>query len=231
MSSDLDIFIVSYHAKAALSEALQSVALWTSPGYRLTVYDNSVKNFPLTWLWNKFIEKSERQFVAILNPDVVLSAGWASETLACMKDHPECGVSAPLSNCPFHSSKFSEVQIPAFLPAEGQAVADNLSEKSLERFSFFKEYEAAPGYCMVIRKEAWEKVSGFNEGIPFAGNDYDFNMRVAEKSMPLGICAKAACYHKWGQSIKEGQALGTFNIPGNCPKFFSPPKGATFSSI
>lgn len=231
MSSELDIFIVSYHAKVALSETLQSLALWTSPGYRLAVYDNSVKNFPLTWLWNRFMEQSIRPFVALLNPDIVLSAGWASEALACMDIHPECGVAVPVSNNPFHSKKFEGVADRAFSPADGQTVVEKLAAKQFPRFSFFKEVEAAPGHCFVIRKEAWKKVSGFDAGLPFAGNDYDFNGRVVQASMSLGVCLKAACYHKWGQSTKEAEVLGTFDAKANCPKFSAPPKGASFSSI
>jgi len=231
MSVDLDILIVAYHAKAALSETLQSVALWTSPGYRLTVYDNSVKNLPLTWLWNNFIKQSRRPFVALLNPDIVLSAGWSLETLACMEEHPKCGVAAPITNNVFHSAKFGAAADQAFLPAEGKEISDKLAEKSLPRFSFFTDFQAAPGHCLVIRREAWEMVSGFDFRIPFAGNDYDFNDRIVKASMLLGICAKAACYHKWGQSIKEGTALGTFDVRGNIPKFSSPPEDALFSSI
>lgn len=231
MSSDLDIFIVAYHAKVALSDTLQSVALWTSPGYRLTVYDNSKKNFPLTWLWNRLIEQSGRSFVAILNPDIVLSAGWASEAIACMNAHADCGVAAPVSNNSFHSERFKGAFYREFTPAEGQVIADELAAKPFPRFSLFKEYQATPGHCLVIRKAAWKKVSGFNERIPFAGNDYDFNRRVALASMSLGICMKAACYHKWNQSIKEGIALGTFDEKSNCPRFASPPRDVPFSSL
>jgi hypothetical protein len=231
MSSDLDIFIVAYHAKAALSDTLQSLALWTSPGYRLSVYDNSVKNFPLTWLWNRFIEQSNRSFVALLNPDIVLSAGWASEAIACMEAHADCGVAVPVSNNPFHCEKFEGAADREFFPVDGQGIADELAAKPFPRFCLFKEVQATPGHCFIIRKETWRKVSGFNEGIAFAGNDYDFNRRVVQASMSLGVCMKAACYHKWNQSTKDAIALGTFDIPGNCPKFSSTPEGATFSSI
>jgi len=231
MSADLDIFIVAYYAKAALSDTLQSIALWTSPSYRLSVYDNSVKNFPLSWLWNRFIEQSSRPFVALLNPDIVLSDGWASEAVACMTAHADCGVVAPVTNSAFHSKKFGGIADLAFSPMDGKSIAEELSRNPMPRFSIFKEFQAVPGHCFIIRREAWKKVSGFDEKIPFAGNDYDFSDRLIKASMSVGVCLKAACYHKWNQSIKEGTALGTFDVIANCPKFSAPPKGASFYSI
>jgi N-acetylglucosaminyl-diphospho-decaprenol L-rhamnosyltransferase len=185
----------------------------------------------LSWLWNRFIEQSSRPFIALLNPDIVLSDGWSSEAIACMAAHADCGVVSPVTNNEFHSKKFGGIADLAFSPMDGKAIAGKLSGNPTPRFSIFKEFQAVPGHCFIIRKEAWKKVSGFDEKIPFAGNDYDFSNRVVRASMSLGVCLKAACYHKWNQSIIEGKALGTFNDRANCPKFSAPPKGASFSSI
>ena len=78
----IDILVVAYCGWHALGETLASIARYSEPGYRLTVFENSVRNYPLTWIWNRFIEESGRGVIALVNPDVIVGPGWDSEALA-----------------------------------------------------------------------------------------------------------------------------------------------------
>jgi len=231
MSLDLDIFIVAYHAKEELSDTLGSIALWTTPGYRLTVYDNADRNYPLTWLWNRFIEQSKRKFIALLNPDIVLSDCWAAEAIACFCEHHDCGVVGFLANHRFYKHHFPSINLEEFTPSEGRSVAEATKRNGLPRFLFSKDFEAAPGHAFVIRRGAWERVGGFDERLPFAGNDYDFNRRVLEVGMKIVVCNHAAVWHKGNRSTKCAKALGTFNKVADMPGFSTPPSGLKFDGL
>lgn len=228
----IDILVIAYHAKEDLGELLSSVATCTSPGYRLTVYDNAVHNYPLSWLWNRFFEASGRDLVCILNPDVILSSGWDSEMKACLEADQEIGSCAPLSNCQPHKEAFKN-PVPDSIPPGGMGpvVASLKDAFKDQRFAKVRDYKMVPGHCAVIRKEAWKRIGGFNESIPFAGNDYDFHRRLVDAGMALGVCLHAAVFHKWNKSINAGIALGTFDLNSWCPKFATPPAGRPFANL
>jgi GT2 family glycosyltransferase len=228
----IDILVVAYHAKEDLAELLSSVATCTSPGYRLTVYDNAVHNYPLSWIWNRFFEASGRDLVCVLNPDVILAADWDVEAKACMEADSSCGACAPLSNCQPHKEAFAN-PVPDVFPAGGlgPTVASLRDKFRAQRFARVVDYKMVPGHCAVIRKEAWRRIGGFNESVPFAGNDYDFNRRLVDAGMSLGVCLHAAVFHKWNRSIKAGIALGTFDQRSWCPKFSAPPAGRGFQNL
>ena len=100
----LDILVVSYHAKKELAQTLASIALFSAPGYRLTVHDNTARNYPLTWLWNSFVSRRRRDFVALANSDVVLGPGWDTEAVTLLESDKKIGNVSPASNCPAHKS-------------------------------------------------------------------------------------------------------------------------------
>lgn len=229
----IDIFVVAYHAKTDLAETLSSIALSTSPGFKLSVFDNSEKNYPLSWLWNRFVEASSRPFIALVNPDVALSPGWDSEAIHAM-NAPQCGAAGPLSNTTPHLEAFGRKSVEeAAKDPKPTCLEDvrSLFRPAENRFEWTSDHRMVAGHCFIIRRQAWASIGGFNEGIPFAGNDYDFNSRLVRAGMTLAVCLQAVCFHKWNKSIQEGIRLGTFDQKSWCPKFSSPPKGSKFSSI
>src|SRR2546426_11496811 len=100
----IDVLVVAYHARERLADTLSSLALWSQPGYRLVVYDNSSKNYPLTWIWNRFFEQSNRPFVALCNPDIIVGPGWDVEAISCLEAIGHCAAVSPLTNSIFHKT-------------------------------------------------------------------------------------------------------------------------------
>lgn len=229
---NVDILIVGYRAKNDLGEMLASIATSSSPGYRLTVHDNTEKNYPLTWLWNRFIEKSTREFIGLLNPDIIVGPGWDTEAEICFSRNPNCASVSPVSNTAAHRE---------ILPL---AVPDRLNLSEIDRlttrirsffndrrFIFTKDHRMTPGHCFTFRREAWKKVGGFDERIPFAGNDYDFHTRIVQSGMEMAICTHAFSFHKGCASTKEAIALGLYDSAICCPKFNTPPSGASWETV
>lgn len=201
----LDIFVVAYHAKEDLAEAVSSIAKFSQHGYRLVVYENSAKNYPLTWLWNEFMRQSRREFVAFCNPDIVVAQGWDSESLECFEVHQDVAAVSPASNYPPHEA----------LAALGV------------RFHFGEDPELVPYHCALVRRAAWEKVGGFDDKIPFAGNDYKLNERFVAEGMRLGVAVQAKIWHKWNSSVKEAKKRGEYDEKWCVPNFSEPPKEMT----
>jgi hypothetical protein len=228
----IDILVIAYHAKADLAETLSSVARTTSPGYRLTVYDNAVHNYPLSWLWNRFFEASGRPLVCVLNPDVVLFPGWDTELKECMRVNADCAAASPISNHKPHDEAFGN-QVPSILPGDAEASLPAILKERFKdrRFVPSSDHRMAPGHCCVVRKDMWRRICGFNEQVPFAGNDYDFNLRLVKAGQKLYVCTHVPVFHKWNKSINEGIAMGTFDTNSWSPRFSSPPAGTPFPSL
>lgn len=220
----VDILVVSYHAKKELAQCLASIALNSAPDYRLTVHDNTAVNYPLTWLWNRFAERSRSEFLAFVNSDVVVGPGWDSEAMALMGANGKVGAASPLSNYPPHRG-LAEIPPPdqdalEWLPS----LVQTLKEKP-ERFHQGTDRTLVSGHCMVLRRSAFKNVAGFDEKWSFANNDWDMNKRLVRMGYLLGVCLHAASLHWVNASTRDAQSKGLK------PVFVEPSPGATFDSL
>lgn len=216
----IDILVVAYCGWNALAETLASIALWSEPGYRLTVVENSVRNYPLTSLWNRFIEKSTRDVVALCNPDILVGPAWDTEALGCFQQNDACGVVSPISNTAPHRAQLSSTVPGEMTLADIPRVAAMVKEKSGNaRFYFTDDERMAPAHCVLIRRDAWSRAAGFDERLPFAGNDYDFNRRVVAAGMTIAVATAVFSYHHWGVSTSDALRLGQFDAQRNEPRF------------
>ena len=56
------------------------------------------------------------------------------------------------------------------------------------------------GFCMRIKKEAWEKIGGFDEGFINGGEDHDFGLKAIQLGMSIDYI-KEPMVHKHSQSV------------------------------
>lgn len=220
----LDIFIVGFKAEKELATALASIALWSKPGYRLTLHDNSVVNYSLTWLWNRFIEQSPREAIALVNPDVIVGPGWDSEAMDLLQAHPSCAAAMPLTNQGSHASYYQMPDVREAWMDQMLVVTGELKRKLPQRFILSKDRTMVSGHCMIVRKAAWKQLGGFGEQWPFANNDFDFNDRALARGMDLGVCLNSAVFHQWGSSTRDAKASGVVG-------FNTVPPGTNFSTV
>ncbi len=236
MSSSLDILVVAYHARKELIQTIASIALFTRPGYRLTVYENGAHNYPLTWLWNRFIEASRRPYVALCNADIIVGPGWDTEVLDCLKKFPDVGAVQPFSNCGQHNDAFPGSQGGQF-PSEmdiqeAPDVTARLKKEFAERrFAFGTNRDLIFGHCYVLERDIWKALGGFDENYQFGGNEYDFNERLVKQGMRLAVCGHAFAYHFWNASSKEAKARNQWDEEKGQPVFKNPPVHKAFPEV
>lgn len=220
----LDILVVSYHAKVALAQTLASLAVFSAPGYRLTVHDNTARNYSLSWVWNRFIDRSKREFIAFVNSDVIVGPGWDSESMALLESDPQVANVSPASNCPAHQP-LSPIPEPNEHAIEWiEKLTDGL-KRNPKRFHTGTDHREVVGHCMVARRDHLRQVGGFDEKFPFANNDWDLNQRFIKRGYKMGVALHATCLHWWNASTKDAKAKGL------SPVFATPPHGATFDTI
>lgn len=229
----VDILIVSYGVRDYLVRCLASVAKNTGDGFRLSVYDNRPKNYPLTWIWNRFSEASGREILVFLNPDVMVGPGWDTEIIECFRENQNVAVAAPVTNAGSHHS-ISGVHncIPSALEIDGlEDVQKELLKAAprQNRFHIIRNPRAGCGHCFAVRRDSWEKLGRFNErDFPFYGNEDEFNGRVVKAGMDLAICTRAFSFHYWSKSVKEALEGGEIEKGSLSPKFSKPPDDLRF---
>ncbi len=215
----VDILVVAYCGWHALADTLASLARYSEPGYRLTVFENSVRNYPLTWIWNRFIEESARDVIALVNPDVIVGPGWDTEALACLAAQPACAAVSPISNTVPHREALPPVVPDAVTLADVESIAARVKETPMDRFVVTTDERMVPGHCVVIRRSAWKQIAGFDERLPFGGNDWDFNRRLVGAGLTLAVATRAFSFHQWGASTRDAIRLGQFDAARNEPRF------------
>lgn len=222
-----DILIVSFLARKELAMTLSTLALWTRPGYRITIYNNESKNYPLTWIWNRFFEQSKRDVVVLLNPDVLVAPGWLDVMLEAFANDPSCGAAMPLTNHIPHERIFQVPRPSGEWLERASGMVEHLKSSFKERLYYTEDSRMMAGHCLAIPRTAWQKASGFDENVEFYDNDVYMMERLKRAGFKLAICLHSAVGHMWGCSTREARAAGRFEGPNI---FSRPSPGQDFST-
>lgn len=137
---------------------------------------------------NKGIEAAAGQFLCFINNDVIAGPNWLDSIMACFND-ASVGAVGPVSN-----NVGSET-----FPQRVQYINEKDGIKS--------EIQRLSGFCMVIRKKAFDNVGKWDEAF-YPGNfeDDDMCCRLIEKGWKLLYTGDSFVHHKM---------LGTYNIQYN----------------
>ncbi len=109
----------------------------------------------------------------ILNADAVVPPLWASSLLRVMESDPEIGAVGPVSN-----------------------VATAHQTRTMSSGVMSVPYLS--GFCMMIRREAFESVGGFDEGFLGGGyEDQDIGVRMRARGWKLKVACGVHVQHFW----------------------------------
>jgi N-acetylglucosaminyl-diphospho-decaprenol L-rhamnosyltransferase len=113
---------------------------------------------------------------ALLNPDVRMTAGDDLDRLERSLDDPEVGAVAPALVLPDGRTQDSARWVPTPL----DLVLRRFSGRALGavRESRAVDVDWAVAACLIIRRTAWERIGGFDEGYFLYFEDVDFGVRL-----------------------------------------------------
>lgn len=180
-----EIVIVKYGLPDYEKETVEQVLNTVSIPYHLTIYDNYPLDENLSVVWNRLIRQSNAEFVCLLNNDTVPQKDWLSKMLEVMKDK-RVGAVGAISN-----------------KAGGmQGGWDKSPEETVV------ETTTLSGFCMLIRKKAFDEVGGFDERFELYGEDSEFSHRLKKFKWKLMVHMGAYVYHHKQKSTPVAEARG-----------------------
>ncbi len=163
----------------------------------IVVTNESNRGFPTAV--NQGIAASSGELVCVLNNDTEVTPGWLTEMLAAL-ERPGTGMVGPRSN------SISGLQIIPDAPPmrDRSAVSAWARRWSAERAGRSWPTARLVGFCLLARRELFERLGGFDEGFGIGNfEDDDLCARVRAQDLTLRVADGSVVLHHGSATFKE----------------------------
>lgn len=154
-------------------------------------------------------------FLLLLNPDTIIHDNAVGQLLATARTRPDAGAWGGVTVLPdggidpgCRQRGPQLLRTIAHAAGLGRHVTQRLSTDS-ERPS---EVEVLTGAFMMLRRDLWEELGGFDETFFMYGEDYDLCYRVRRRGRPLLITPQARITHLVGSGSAKNPARVLFMV-------------------
>lgn len=147
---------------------------------------------------NQGARAAKGRYLVFLNNDTLPLEGWLQAMVEEVEHHPEVAVVG--SKLLFEDGSIQHAGVAFsrifFTPYHlyRKAHAD------LPAVNYRREFQCVTGACMLIRREAFEKVGGFDEGYRNSFEDVDLCIKVGEEGWKIVYQPKSVVYHLESQT-------------------------------
>ncbi len=204
-----DIVIPVWNNLRLTADCVDSIAKNTSCPYRLIIIDNASdketaeyleglkaeaparimvvrnsSNLGFVKAVNQGIKASSAPYICIMNNDTLATKGWLEEMMAVMQSNQKIGILNPSSNT------FGDIP-PSNVSIEDYALGLDLLKGRVQ------ELYACRGFCMLMRREAVERIGLFDEIYDLGYfEETDFSKRAERLGFGIARAMGAYVYHK-----------------------------------
>jgi N-acetylglucosaminyl-diphospho-decaprenol L-rhamnosyltransferase len=231
MAAGLDVVIVAYRSRELLRGCLASLREHPARiGMRVIVVDNasgdgtvemvrseypevdliaSTTNLGFAAATNLGVHRGTAPYLLALNPDTAVTAGALDTVIATMEAHPEAAVVGPrlvrANGSLDHAAKRS---FPTPISALGHFTRVGRRAGASGRLAAYRapEVESGPvdavnGAFMLMRRQAFERLGGFDEGYWMYMEDLDLCYRLAQEGWRSWYQPAATVVHVKGGTV------------------------------
>jgi len=207
------IIIPTYNKLPYLQECIESIAQYTPEAYELIIIDNAStdgtagylkklagklryrindSNLGFAGSVNQGLMMARGSTILILNNDSVVTARWLSNLLTCLHAHREFGIVGPVTNY-ISGEQLIETRYTDIVDMQQFAASFNQSDARS-----WSVTERLTGFCMLMRREDFERLGYFDEGFEIGNcEDDDYGLRARLLGMKL-VIAKDTFIHHYG---------------------------------
>lgn len=183
--SDFEVVIVDNGSSDETPTALAALG----PPYRVLT---NQRNLGFACACNEGARAATGTYLIFLNNDTIAVAGWLDHMLLVAEDDAIVGIVG------------SKLLYPdGTIQHAGVAMTDELAPAHMYHMfpsdyppaSINREYQAVTGACLLIRRDLFERVGGFDEQYLNSYEDVDLCCRVRELGLKVVYCASSVLYH------------------------------------
>ncbi|AZN42789.1 glycosyltransferase family 2 protein [Paenibacillus albus] len=222
------IVIPNYNQVDYLKLCIASISKFTQPPYEIIVVDNASTDGSAAYLAtlgsavryrvletnrgfagaiNVGMMMARGSYLLLLNNDTIVAENWLSNMLACLNSSPSIGMVGPVTN---YISGDQRIEVP-YKTVKG--MPNFARQHNAPNPSRWQRTDRLTGFCLLMRREVWEKTGFMDEGFA-VGNyeDDDYNIRVRLQGYSLIIARDTFIHHFGSVSMKAlGERLPVVN--------------------
>lgn len=143
------------------------------------------------------ISKKEND-ILLLNNDTIVTSNWLENLNKCLNSDKLIGAVGPITNS---SPYYQEVNVKFENSDQMQEIAKNINISNKE---LWEERQKLIGFCMLIKREALEKVGLLDEEFsPGNYEDDDYSIRLIKNGYRLILAKDTFIYHYGGASFEN----------------------------
>lgn len=157
--------------------------------------------------------KASGEYLLFLNNDTVTTKGFTKEMVKIFNSDPKIGIVGCLiytmtlpKQIQHIGVMFTQEYFPYELGQPIQGITPGIP-KNDPRVLSVREVPSVTAACMMIRKDVFNEVGGFDEGYSFGWEDTDLSLKVREKGYKVYYTGKGNIHHFHYGS----KAIGRFN--------------------
>jgi len=211
----LSLIIVKYRSQEYLPKCLASIE--KNPLWEIIIVDNDKENIGYGPACNKGAQKAKGEYLLFLNPDTVVLPGSLEKMIEYLDRHPEVGILGPqlLSEKSEIVPSSSAIPTPLMAIFSFTFLAKVSKNNHWSREYWYqgwdrkseKEVGAVSGAALIIRKNLFEKLGGFDEKFFLYFEEVDLCERVEEAGFRVVFCPHAKVIHYGGKSTEKGEKI------------------------
>lgn len=161
---------------------------------------------------NQGIRAAKGDVIALVNNDVIVTAGWAEKLLSAINEG--FSIVGPVTNyCAGIQKVFPDVY-------ESRDDLDKIAEDWTEAYGdYIQEVNFIIGFIMVFPRSLFDEIGEFDESMwPCSGEEVDFCFRAREAGHRVGIVQGCYVHHEGSRTFQEMQDSGALDYLEVCRK-------------
>lgn len=215
MKESIDVCVVAYRSEEDLPALLEDLTLMSRHEVRLHLFDNVGNPKTLTMAWNDLAAEGDAPYLAFLNTDIRISPAWDERLVRGIEKHVDAGVVMPEPvghDWPVLSGKgdkdFSRGTVCPTPPRDAMvAISERFSSRS-DDYSFGGSCNAA-FYAVLMKRDFFQSLHGFDERFRFYGQDHDFQRRMLSRHGKYAVRVRgSAVWHRCAGSTTKAAERG-----------------------
>lgn len=227
--SKVSIIYINYFSKKNLINSLESVKEFYNENFEIIIFNNSkeeilsdlkeryykiklinsIENVGYTKGCNLSVKQSNKDYILFLNPDTIIINDFITIGLEFLEKNREAGAVGFKILNPDNTIQKETIRN---TPTPMNVLLHLLYLDKLfkikkpyyhEKYNNINEVEVLSGACMLIRKEAFIDINGFDEKFFLYGDDIDFCIRLRKKGWKIYYLPIESVIHLKGGSLNK----------------------------